>query len=226
MKEQQQDIIHRLLSGVKEMDETMTIQAANDALKYHIDPLTAINQGLVAGMNQAGMLYEQEEYFVPELLLCSDALYAGMAILSPKIKQKDHIRTKPKVVIGVVQGDTHDIGKNLVKLMLEVSGFEVCDLGRDVALADFVEKVKALNAALLCLSTLMSTTMDHMAVVIEDLKKAMIRDSVKVLVGGGPLSRSFAQKIGADGYAKNAVEAAKLACQLTHIEESRFNETV
>lgn len=218
MIEQTQDIIQRLQAGVKDMDEEMTIQAANDALKTNLDPLTAINEGLVAGMNQAGLLYEQEEYFVPELLLCSDALYVGMDILSPHICQADNVQIKPTVVIGVVQGDTHDIGKNLVKLMLEVSGFTVCDLGRDVPLSHFVEKVKALKAELLCLSTLMSTTMDHMAVVIENLKKADIRNSVKVLVGGGPLSATFAKKIGADGYSKNAVGAAKLARQFTKIE--------
>ena len=221
---QQQDIIHRLSTGVKEMDEEMTIKAAKDALKYQIDPLTAINAGLVAGMKQAGVLYEQEEYYVLELLLCADALYAGMAILSPHIKQTDGIRIKPKAVIGVVQGDTHDIGKNLVKHMLEVSGFEVCDLGRDVPLENFVEKVKALKAELLCLSTLMSTTMSKMAVVIESLKKAAIRNSVKVLVGGAPLSSAFAKKIGADGYAANAIEAAKLACQLASIEEYRVKK--
>lgn len=218
MTEQQQNIIQRLQVGVKDMDEEMTIQAANEALKTNIDPLMAINDGLVAGMNQAGLLYEQEEYFVPELLLCSDALYAGMDILSPHIGQVDGGQAKPKVVIGVVQGDTHDIGKNLVKLMLEVSGFEVHDLGRDVPLSDFVEKVESLNAALLCMSTLMSTTMDHMAVVIENLKKVDTHNSVKVLVGGGPLSATFAKKIGADGYSKNAIGAAKLARQLTHIE--------
>jgi dimethylamine corrinoid protein len=167
------------------------------------------------------VLYEQEEYYVLELLLCADALYAGMAILSPHIKQTDGILIKPKAVIGVVQGDTHDIGKNLVKHMLEVSGFDVCDLGRDVPLENFVEKVEALKAELLCLSTLMSTTMSKMAVVIESLKKAAIRNSVKVLVGGAPLSSAFAKKIGADGYAVNAVEAAKLACQLANIEEYR-----
>jgi corrinoid protein of di/trimethylamine methyltransferase len=227
MIKQQQNIIKRLQVGVKDMDEEVTVQAANDVLKNNIDPLTAINEGLVVGMNQAGVLYEQDEYFVPELLLCSDALYAGMDILSPHIRQNDSVQNKPKVVIGVVQGDTHDIGKNLVKLMLEVSGFDIHDLGRDVPLSNFTEKVKELNAQLLCMSTLMSTTMDNMAIVIENLKEAGIRNSVKVLVGGGPLSRSFAKKIGADGYSKNATGAAKFARQLTNIEtkEIVFHES-
>lgn len=217
MTENEEKILERLMTGVRDMDEVMTVKAANDALASRIDPLTAINNGLVAGMNQAGRLYEEEEYFVPELLLCSDALYAGMAVLSPHIKADNAAHAKPKVVIGVVQGDTHDIGKNLVKLMLEISGFEICDLGRDVQLDRFVDTVKELKADLLCMSTLMSTTMDHMPLVIEKLKEAGIRDSVKVMVGGGPLSKSFADRIGADGYSKNATGAVKLARQLANI---------
>ncbi len=216
-KEKEQEILERLKSGVRDMDEVMTVAAANESLANRIDPLTAINNGLVAGMNQAGRLYEEEEYFVPELLLCSDALYAGLDILSPLIKADKTAHAKPKVVIGVVQGDTHDIGKNLVKLMLEISGFDICDLGRDVPLDSFVDTVKALKADLLCMSTLMSTTMDHMPTVIEKLKEAGIRDSVKVMVGGGPLSKSFAERIGADGYSKNATGAVKLARQLANI---------
>ncbi|OPY69794.1 MAG: Methionine synthase [Syntrophorhabdus sp. PtaU1.Bin050] len=210
-------IISRLIIGVRDMDEEMTVHAANEALRNNIDPVTAINEGLVVGMNQAGALYEKEEYFVPELLLCSDALYAGLDVLSPHVKP-DTARIKHRVVIGVVEGDTHDIGKNLVKLMLEVSGFDVCDLGRDVPLNTFVDKVVELRAEVLCMSTLMSTTMDGMDTVIRMLEREGIRDSVKVMVGGGPLSRSFADRIGADGYSKNATGAAKLARQLTRVE--------
>jgi len=210
-------IISRLIIGVRDMDEEMTVHAANEALRNNIDPVTAINEGLVVGMNQAGALYEKEEYFVPELLLCSDALYAGLDVLSPHVKP-DTARIKHRVVIGVVEGDTHDIGKNLVKLMLEVSGFDVCDLGRDVPLNTFVDKVVELRDEVLCMSTLMSTTMDGMDTVIRMLEREGIRDSVKVMVGGGPLSRSFADRIGADGYSKNATGAVKLARQLTRVE--------
>lgn len=217
MIENELDIISRLIIGVRDMDEEMTVHAANEALRNNIDPVTAINEGLVVGMNQAGALYEKEEYFVPELLLCSDALYAGLDVLSPHVKP-DTARIKPRVVIGVVEGDTHDIGKNLVKLMLEVSGFDVCDLGRDVPLNTFVDKVVELRAEVLCMSTLMSTTMDGMDTVIRMLEREGIRDSVKVMVGGGPLSRSFADRIGADGYSKNATGAVKLARQLTRVE--------
>lgn len=217
VEEKELDIINRLITGVRDMDEDMTVHAANEALQNNVDPLRAINEGLVVGMNQAGLLYEQEEYFVPELLLCSDALYSGLDVLSPQIKPGT-TKAKTKAVIGVVEGDTHDIGKNLVKLMLEISGFDVCDLGRDVPLNTFVNKVIELKAELLCMSTLMSTTMDGMDTVIRRLEREGVRDSVKVMVGGGPLSKSFADKIGADGYSKNATGAAKLARQLSMIE--------
>jgi len=214
MTEKELDIINRLILGVREMDEELAVSAAYEALKNNIDPLKAINEGLVEGMNQAGLLYEQEEYFVPELLLCSDALYAGLDVLSPHLEQSTP-RDKTRVVIGVVEGDTHDIGKNLVKLMLEVSGFEVHDLGRDVPLQEFVDKIKEVNAGLLSMSTLMSTTMEGMASVIKLLEKEGLRQSVRVMVGGSPLSKAFADSIGADGYSSNATGAVKLARHLT-----------
>lgn len=214
MAERENEIIERLITGVRDMDEALTVEAAEDALREKVEPLRAINEGLVVGMHEAGRLYEQEEYFVPELLLCSDALYAGMDILAPHLTP-DPSRTKTTVVMGVVAGDTHDIGKNLVKLMLEVSGFAVCDLGRDVPLAAFVDKVVELEAGLLCMSTLMSTTMDGMGTVIRELERKGVRKAVKVLVGGGPLSQAFAERIGADGYASNATGAVKLARRLT-----------
>ncbi len=213
---QQQIILDRLAEGVREMDEDLTIEAAHQALDKHVDALTAINQGLVVGMNQAGQLYEDEEYFVPELLLCSDAMYAGLDILSPHIQRISTV-DKHKVVIGVIEGDTHDIGKNLVKLMLEVSDFDIYDLGRDVPAADFIAKVKEVGADIVCLSTLMSTTMDRMQDVIELLKKEGLREKVKVMIGGGPISQAFADRIGADAYSENAIsavaDAKRLICE-------------
>ncbi len=208
-----QNILDRLARGVKDMDEELAAEAAREALDNDIEALTAINEGLVKGMNEAGRLYEEEEYFVPELLLCSDAMYAGMNILSPHLQRCDE-KGKVSVVIGVVEGDTHDIGKNLVKLMLDVEGFEIFDLGRDVPLADFVSKAKEVDAQVICLSTLMSTTMDGMSRVIDLLKKEGLRDKITVLVGGGPISQSFAASIGADGYAENATKAVRLVKRL------------
>lgn len=208
-----QNILDRLANGVRDMDEELVVKAAGDALENKMEALTAINEGLIRGMNEAGRLYDEEEYFVPELLLCSDAMYAGLNILSPHVMRSDE-KSKVRVVIGVMEGDTHDIGKNLVKLMLDVEGFEIYDLGRDVPLAYFVSKAKEVDARLLCLSTLMSTTMDGMSAVINLLKEEGLREKVTVLVGGGPVSQSFAARIGADGYAENATKAVRLAKKL------------
>jgi len=155
----------------------------------------------------------EEEYFIPELLMCSDAMYAGLDVLKPHIRINNKVG-KHRVVIGVVEGDTHDIGKNLVKIMLESAGFEVFDLGRDIPPIRFVEKAEEVNAKIIALSTLMTTTMDGMAEVINILNRQKIRDRYKVMVGGGPISQRFADKIGADGYSANAAEAVRLARRL------------
>lgn len=145
--------------------------------------------------------------------MCSDAMYAGLDILKPHLKYDDS-EQKHKVVIGVVEGDTHDIGKNLVKIMMETEGFEVVDLGRDIPPRDFVEKAKEIDADIICLSTLMTTTMCGMEEVIKILNEENIRDKFKVMVGGGPISNSFAERIGADAYTTDASKAAKRAKEL------------
>lgn len=213
MTRERGDILKDLMDGVFLMNEELVIKAANEIVAAKYDAYDAINNGLIAGMNQAGVSFDKEEYFVPELLICSDAMYAGIEILRPHLKVSD-ARVQIKVVIGVVEGDTHDIGKNLVKIMMDAAGFEVHDLGRNVPLASFVEKAKEVKADLICLSTLMTTTMDGMATVIEMLKEEGIRDSYKVIIGGGPISQAFANKIGADGYADNAAGAIKISRSL------------
>ena len=142
--------------------------------------------------------------------MCSDAMYSGLEILKPHLKKND-LGKKHKVVIGVIQGDTHDIGKNLVKIMMETEGFEVIDLGRDVPIRDFVDKAKEVEADIICMSTLMTTTMDGMGEVIKLLKEEGIREKVTVMIGGGPISQNFADKIGADIYTTDASKAAKYA---------------
>jgi dimethylamine corrinoid protein len=202
-----------LSDAVVEMDEARALQLAQQAIAEGVDPYQAIDQGLVHGMMRASQLFEEEEYFIPELLLCSDAMYAGLDVLQPHLR-RDERKARHKVVIGVVEGDTHDIGKNLVKIMLDASGFEVIDLGRDVPPQRFVDAALAEGAGILALSTLMTTTMDGMAEVIRILEQAGLRDRFKVMVGGGPISQAFAQRIGADGYATNAAEAVRLAKRL------------
>lgn len=201
-------ILNNLAQAVINMDVSRASKGATEAITCKIDPYEAIIDGLAKGMDKVNELFENEEYFVPEILLCADAMYAGIEVLRPHIP-KEAARNKKKVVIGVVKGDTHDIGKNLVKIMLDNAGFEIHDLGRNVPYAKFVDTSGELNADLVCLSTLMTTTMDSMQVVIEELKKAGILS--RVMVGGGPISPGFARNIGADGYAKNAAEAVKVA---------------
>ena len=202
------DIFYRLTQAVIDMDATRAAEAAAAVIQYNVDPYEAIIEGLAKGMDKVNELFENEEYFVPEILLCADAMNAGIEVLRPYLP-KETAWNKKKVVIGVVKGDTHDIGKNLVKIMLDNAGFEMHDLGRNVPYAKFVDTAGAVKADLVCLSTLMTTTMDGMQVIIEDLKKAGIAS--RVMVGGGPISSGFAKNIGADGYAKNAAEAVKVA---------------
>lgn len=213
MSKSREQILQELAAGVINMDEKSTIQAAKEALEAGIDAYDAIMQGLTKGMEAVNDKYECEEYFVPEVLICSDAMYAGLEVLRPHLKSED-VSTPAKVVIGVVQGDTHDIGKNLVKMMMETGGLEMHDLGRDVPLASFVDKAEQVGAHLICMSTLMTTTMDGMNAVIEMLKTRGIRDKYQVMIGGGPISQSFADAIGADGYAANAATAVKRAKEL------------
>jgi dimethylamine corrinoid protein len=207
-----------LSDSVVEMDEEKAVKISKEVIENKIDAYEAIDKGLSKGMEKAGDLFEQEEYFIPELLMCSDAMYAGIEILKPYII-KEETEEKDKVVIGVIEGDTHDIGKNLVKIMLESSGFEIHDLGRDVPPQKFVDKAKEVGAKIIALSTLMTTTMPGMEEVIKILKKENIRDNFKIIIGGGPISQGFADKIGADGYSKNASEATKLAKRLVSKEK-------
>ncbi len=213
MSKSQEVINCGLSDAVVNMEEEETVSLAREIVAEKLDAYEAIEKGLADGMDRAGKLFEEQEYFIPELLMCSDAMYAGLDILKPHLKTDDRAK-KHKVVIGVVEGDTHDIGKNLVKIMMETSGFEVIDLGRDIPPALFVAKARESGARIIALSTLMTTTMDTMADVIRLLEKENIRDEFLVMVGGGPISQSFADRIGADGYAKDAAEAARLARRL------------
>ena len=209
-----EEIIKLLSDNALEMEEDDVVELSEEYVKLGYPVEEAITNGLIDGMNRAGVLYDEEEYFITDILLCSDAMYAGIDVMKPYMEDKAEESKKVKAVIGVVEGDTHDIGKNLVKIMMETAGFEMIDLGRDVTKEQFIETIKKENADLLCMSTLMTTTMSSMEEVIEELKKEGLRESLKVMIGGGPISKRFADKIGADGYSANAVEAVKLANRL------------
>lgn len=203
-----QNILAALSTAVIEMDEEGAREAAQAAIDTGMGACEAITEGLVKGMNVVGDKYESQEYFIPEVLLCSDAMIAGLEILKPHLP-KDYNKNAEKVVIGVVQGDTHDIGKNIVKIMLEAAGFEVYDLGRNVPLRAFADKAEEVGAAIVAMATLMTTTMDGMRVVIDDLEKRGLREKVTVMIGGGPISQAFADEIKADMYATDANVAVR-----------------
>ena len=212
-----EELIARLSECVLEMEDEEVVEVAQEYLDAGYPAYDGIMEGLVDGMNKASDLYDQEEYFVTDVLLCSDALYAGLDVLKPHLPAAEGDSDAKKVVIGVVEGDTHDIGKNLVHIMLETAGFEVHDLGRDVPLASFVDKAEEVNADIVALSTLMTTTMGGMRTVVQMLEERGMHDRVKVMVGGSPISRKFADEIGAEGYSANAVEAVKVAKELVGI---------
>ncbi|MDO5410888.1 MAG: corrinoid protein [Lachnospiraceae bacterium] len=217
MAASKEELLGKLSDCVLDMEDEEVTGVAEEYIENGYEAFDGIMNGLVDGMNKASDLYDQEEYFVTDLLLCSDAMYAGLDVLRPHLPEETQDE-KPRAVIGVVEGDTHDIGKNLVKIMMETAGFEMHDLGRDVPLDQFVEKAKETDASLVLMSTLMTTTMMGMPEVIKKLEEAGIRDKVKVMVGGSPISRKFADDIGADGYSANAVEAVKVAKKLMGME--------
>lgn len=208
-----QAVLDELAAAVLSLDEEKAVQAAEKALHQGVDPYLAIQDGLLAGMNQAGKLFEEQEYFVPELLVASDALYAGLSVLRPHIRDES-LAVPGKVVIGVVEGDTHDVGKNLVRIILQTKGFEVHDLGRDVPPATFVDKAVELGADVIALSTLMTTTMVNMEAVVKLLAQRGLRQRFRVIVGGSPISKAYADRIGADGYSRDAIGAADLVKRL------------
>ncbi len=203
-------MLAELARAVDEMDEEGAVRAAEQAVAEGLDAYEAITGGLSVGMQRVSDKYESGVYFVPEILLCSDAMYAAIEVLRPHLKVEAG-RTRCPVIIGVIQGDIHDIGKSIVKLMLEAAGFDMHDLGRDVPVARFVEAARELGGGIIAVSTLMSTTMPGMERLVAALEEAGLRGAFKVMVGGGPVSAAFAQRIGADAYGKNAAEAVRIA---------------
>ena len=210
-----EELLKLLAEYVVEMEDEDIVDIANEYLQAGYPAQEGILDGLTVGMVEAGRLYDEEEYYIAELLLCADAMYAGINVLKSAITESNE--NKIKAVIGVIEGDTHDIGKNLVKIMLETAGFEMIDLGRDVPINKFVNSSIENKASLMCMSSLMSTTMYGMKDVIEGLKEKGYRDNIKVMVGGGPITDKFAMQIGADAYSDNAVEAVSVAKSLFNI---------
>jgi len=216
----EKEIMEKLAEAVVEYDEDMAKEWAEIAITEGVDAFKAIMDGLAAGMEKVGDLYDQQEYFVPELLMCADALYIGLDILKPHIDQAT-VKKMGQVVIGTVQGDVHDIGKNIIKLMFDVGGFEVHDLGRDVPLENFVEEQMKTDSDIVAMSAMMTTTMMGMKKVIEMIKEK--NPNVAIMLGGAPVTQDVASLFGADGYADsagNAVqEAIKMIGQLRKLQK-------
>ncbi|MDZ7374706.1 MAG: corrinoid protein [candidate division KSB1 bacterium] len=197
-----QELAEAIINGKAPIAEELTRRA----LEEGIEPARVLNEGLIAGMNVVGEKFRNNEFYVPEVLIAARAMKAGMAVLRPRLAETG-VKPVAKFVIGTVKGDLHDIGKNLVAMMMEGAGFEVIDLGVDVAPEKFLEVVEKTQPQVVGLSALLTTTMLNMRGVIEALDRAGHRKRVKVIVGGAPVTQSFADEIGADGYAPDAASA-------------------
>ena len=205
-------IIKEIYNGILEGQHKAVEAKVQAALSAGINPKELLDEGMIAAMAEVGRLFEIGEYYVPEMLISARAMQAGLAVLKPYLKEAK-VESAGKVAIGTVKGDLHDIGKNLVAMMLEGAGFEIMDLGTDVAPDKFVDAVQS-GANLIALSALLTTTMPNMKAVIEGLKASGLRDQVKVMIGGAPVTDSYAAQIGADGYAPDASRAVNLAKSL------------
>lgn len=202
-----------LYNSIIEGDAATAVSEVQTAIAAGATPQSIMEESLIPGMSEVGRRFECNEYFVPELLLAARAMQEAMKLLNPLLKESG-IEKVGRVVIGTVQGDLHDIGKNLVGSMLEGGGFEVVDLGVDVTPQRFVDAAKEKPGTVVGLSALLTTTMPQMKKVIEALVEAGIRDSAKVMIGGAPVTQEFADEIGADGYSENASAAVALARRL------------
>jgi len=203
-------IIERIKEGVLDGDREKTVEGVQEAITAGTPAEKILKEAMMPAMAEAGRLFEEGEYFVPELLVAARAMQGGMELLKPLLVEES-VEPVGKAVLGTVKGDLHDIGKNLVAMMMEGAGFQITDLGSDVSPEKFIESVKETGANVVGLSALLTTTMTNMPAVIHAFEEAGVRDQVKVMVGGAPVTQAFAEKIGADGYAPDASQAAKLA---------------
>lgn len=206
-------IIKEIYDAVVNGNASAVKTLVQQALGAGVDLESLLNEGMIAPMKEVGELFESGEYFVPEMLISARAMQAGMTLLRPALLSKD-IKPLGKVVIGTVKGDLHDIGKNLVSMMLEGAGFEMIDLGTDVAPEKFLEAIQQHKPDIVGISALLTTTMSNMEKTLRFFEENNVRDQVKVMLGGAPVTQTFAESIGADGYAPDANQAALLARQL------------
>jgi 5-methyltetrahydrofolate--homocysteine methyltransferase len=203
-------VLKEIYDGIVEGKNKLVAEKVKDALDSGLPAGTILNESLIAGMAEVGRLFEEGEYFVPEMLIAARAMQAGLGLLKPHLKESG-VKARGRVAIGTVKGDLHDIGKNLVAMMLEGAGFEIVDLGTDVAPEKFAAAVREHHPSLVGMSALLTTTMKNMHSCIEAIEDLGLRSQVKILIGGAPVTEAFATSIGADGYAPDASRAVALA---------------
>lgn len=208
--------INNIIEELIKINKNNVIDLVSRGVSEGIDPMQIINEGLTVGLRKVGDLFAEEEIFLPELVLAGKIVTEATENIKSKMVEGQNLEKKGLFLISTVSGDVHDIGKNLVALLLSASGYQVEDLGKDVLTEIIVEKVNELNPSIVGLSSLLSTTMPAQKDVIEALEKAGIRDKVKIMVGGAPVTRAWAEEVGADGYAENASEAVNEADKLIH----------
>jgi trimethylamine corrinoid protein len=208
-------ILKQLKDAVISGDKEVCVELAQQVVADGMDPMEAIDGGLAIGMKIIGDNFQSGQAFLPEMMLAASAMNAAVEILEPAIAAKgQNVEKKGKILLATIHGDMHDIGKNIVKLMFSTSGFDVTDLGKDVRVATIIEQAEAREVDIIAVSALMTTTMAYMRVLVEELEFAGLRDKYKVMIGGAPVTPEWAEKIGVDGYAKDAVGAVKKAGEL------------
>ena len=209
------EVLQGLANAVIEGDEDSAREWAKRSIELGIDPLVAIREGLMAGMRVVGERFANMEIFLPEVLLAADAMKTALEILEPLIVEEEREKfTIGRVVIGTIEGDIHDIGKNIVAMMLKANGFDVVDIGVDVSPEEFILKAEEAKADIIAVSALLSTSLPYVEDLIRLLEGKGLRDKYRVMVGGGAITREYAQKIGADGYGEDAEEAVQVAKRL------------
>jgi corrinoid protein of di/trimethylamine methyltransferase len=209
------ELFSKLTNSLVEGDPEATVEATRSAIAAGIEPMTIIKEGLVPGMNIVGEKFATGEYFLPDLIIAADGMQQAMELLEPELTARNQaVESSGTVIIGTVKGDIHEIGKTLVATMLSANGFKVIDLGVDVPTQKFVETVKETGADILGMSALLTTTMTVQREVIQALQAAGVRQQVKVIVGGAPVTQSWANDIGADGFAEDAMSAVQVARQV------------
>jgi 5-methyltetrahydrofolate--homocysteine methyltransferase len=205
--------VREIYNSIVEGNAPGTLAGVREALAEGLEPAVILNDGMIAAMRDVGKRFEEGEYFVPEMLIAARAMQSGLSLLKPHLKDA-HIKSAGKIAIGTVKGDLHDIGKNLVGMMMEGAGFEIIDLGTDVSPEKFVDAVQTQQVDMIGLSALLTTTMSNMKATIDALQAAGVRDRVKVIIGGAPVTEEYATQVGADGYAADASRAVAVAQSL------------